>query len=96
MANKVTPKISSPGAGKMPNTGGHTDGSIKGGHARGGPLAKPGRSVGMGDSGMRMPVQSPKANIGNQRVGQPDPQTGAAATQKPSKRKTPAPFYGEF
>ena len=94
MANKVSPKISQPPAPKMPTKGPHNPNV--GTHGGGGALAKPGRSVGMGDSGMRMPVQSPKANIGNQRVGQPEPQTGAAATQKPSKRKTPAPFYGEF
>lgn len=54
------------------------------------------KNVGMGQTQGRMPVQNPPANVVGQKIGQPEPQTSAAATQKPARRKTPAPFYGEF
>ena len=90
---KLNIKISPPGSIKMP-TGGHTDGVRKGGHSRGGPLANPGRTVGAGASLGRLPIQNPPANQVGQRIGQPDPDTGAAATKKPN-RKGGAAFYGE-
>ena len=93
--SKISQKISKPGSAVMPNTGGHTDGSQKGGHARGGPLANPGRSVPAGNSLNRLPVQSPKANLNGQKIGQPVPDTSAAATKKPN-RKGGAAFYGDL
>lgn len=95
MANKVAPKISAPGSSKFPNKGGHTDGVKKGSHARGGALAKV-KPAGLGDSGGRLPVQSPTANIGSKRVGQPNPDTSAAATAKPKRKGLGAAFYGEM
>jgi hypothetical protein len=74
--------------------GGQTDGVKKGSHARGGALAKV-KGVPAGDSGLRLPVSHPTANIANTTIGQPNPDTTAAATAKPSKRKTPSPFYGD-
>lgn len=63
-------------------------------HARGGALAKV-KGAPTGDSGMRLPVQHPTANIANSRVGQQNPNTAAVATAKPTKRKTPSPFYSD-
>lgn len=68
MANKVAPKISAPGSSVFPNGGGHTDGVKKGSHARGGALAKV-KGAGTGDSGQRLPVQSPSANVTGKKVG---------------------------
>lgn len=93
--SKLTPKISAPPAPRMPNLGGHTDGVQKGGHARGGALAQPGRSVGMGNPQGRMPLQSPPTNVTGRKIGQPVPETSAAATKKPN-RKGGANFYGDF
>lgn len=95
MANKVAPKISAPGSSKFPNTGGHTDGIQKGGHARGGPLAKV-KPAGTGDPAGRLPVQHPTANQANKRIGQPNPDTSAAATAKPKRKGLGAAFYGEL
>lgn len=89
---KLNQKISAPGSAKMPNTGGHTDGVQKGSHGRGGALAKV-KPAGAGDSGLRLPVQSPKANLASMKIGQAVPDTSAAATKKPS-RKGLAAFYG--
>jgi hypothetical protein len=89
--SKVLPKISAPGSIKMPQ-GGHD--TSKGEHARGGALAQPGRSVPMGQAQGRLPIRKPTANLANTTIGQPNPQTGAAATKKPN-RKGGAAFYGE-
>lgn len=44
----------------------------------------------------RMPVQSPPANVVGQKLGQPNPQTSAAATKKPKRKGIGAAFYGEY
>ena len=90
---KLTPNICAPGSMKMPQ-GGQTDGVKKGSHARGGSLAKPGRSVGTGNPLGHMPVRKPTGGIANTKVGQANPNTSAAATKKPN-RKGGAAFYGE-
>ena len=90
---KLNIKISPPGSSVMPNTGGHTDGIQKGGHAHGSPTARvslPPKGASLG----RLPLQSPPANVTGQRIGQPNPQVGAAASKKPN-RKGGAAFYGE-
>lgn len=92
--SKVAPKISSPGPAKMPNTGGHTDGIAKGGHAHGGALAKISVPAGSASGGIPNPVQKPNSNLRGKNVGQPNPDTGAAATKKP-KTKAALAFYGE-
>lgn len=81
--SKVTPKISAPGRPKMPNTGGHTDGVQKGGHGRGGSLAKV-QQVGKGNPQGRMPLQSPPANVTGTKMpygghGQPPAAKGGPA-----------------
>jgi hypothetical protein len=86
---KLNIKISKPGSAVMPNTGGHTDGIKKGGHAHGSKLANPGRSVGTGNPQGRMPLQSPPANITGSKAPKV-PNTSAAATKQ--KRN---PFYGD-
>lgn len=91
---KLNTKISPPGSIKMPSGPMHTDGVQKGGHARGGALAQPGRSVPMGNPQGRMPIRKPSANLANTTIGQTLPNTGAAATKKPN-RKGGAAFYGE-
>lgn len=92
--SKVLPKISPPGSIRMPQGGGHTDGIAKAGNPRGGALAKV-KGVGMGNPQGRMPLQNPPANVTGMKIGQPNPQTGAAATKKPN-RKGGAAFYGEM
>jgi hypothetical protein len=92
--SKISQKISKPGSIKMPQGPMHTDGIEKGSHGRGGQLANPGRSVPMGNSLNRLPIQSPKANLNGKKIGQPNPDTSAAATKKPN-RKGGSAFYGE-
>lgn len=91
--SKILPKISAPGSSKFPNGGGHTDGVQKGGHARGGALANPGRTVPKGAT-LGRSATSPTNNIVGTKVGQPNPDTSAAATKKPKTRAALA-FYGE-
>jgi hypothetical protein len=91
--SKIIPKISTPGSAVMPNTGGHTDGSQKGGHARGGALANPGRTVPKGPA-LGRSATAPTNNIVGTKIGQPNPDTGAASTKKP-KTKAALAFYGE-
>lgn len=54
------------------------------------------RNVGMGKADMRLPIQNPPANQKGMKVGQPNPNTGAAATSKPKRRGIGAAFYGEY
>ena len=121
MANKVTPKISSPGSAKFPTKGPHnpnvgTHGSglapkpsgganmpgndrpsmpQQGGLARvsGAGASSSGSS---GPAGSFMPVQKPVAGLANQRTGQANPNTSAAATKKPKRRGIGAAFFGEY
>ena len=44
----------------------------------------------------RLPIQNPPANQVGNKIGQPNPQTGAAATSKPKRRGIGAAFYGEY
>lgn len=120
MANKLIPKISSPGSSKFPTKGPHnpnvgTHGSgiaprnagpgqrtdklsmpEQGGLARvqGAGSSSSGPS---GPSGSFMPVQNnAMANLRNTKVGQPNPNTSAAATTKPKRKGIGAKFYGEY
>ncbi len=84
----------------MPNLGGHTDGSAKGGHARGGALAKV-KPAGTsptgkgGNAGSFMPeINNAMANLTGPKIGQQNPNTAAVATKKPN-RKGGSAFYGE-
>lgn len=54
------------------------------------------KNVGMGAAQGRLPVQSPPANVTGMKVGQPNPQTAAAASAKPKRRGIGAAFYGEY
>lgn len=67
--SKVIPKISKPGAAKMPNTGGHTDGIKKGGHAHGGALAKVSMPPSGASGGIPNPVQKPNSGLRGKAVG---------------------------
>lgn len=49
-----------------------------------------------GSAGSFLPVQKPQAGLANQRTGQQNPQTSAAATKKPKRRGIGAAFYGEY
>ena len=50
-----------------------------------------------GPAGSFMPVQNnAMANQGSQRVGQPNPDTSAAATAKPKRKGLGSHFYGEY
>lgn len=98
MANKVIPKITAPGSAKMPTTGPHNPNV--GRRGVGGQLAKV-KGVGSspsgasGPAGSFMPVQNnAMANLTGAKIGQPNPNTAAAATKKPN-RKGGAAFYGE-
>lgn len=91
--NKVAPTIAGPGSIKMPSGSRNTD---VGRHATGGQLARAGRSVPNGKADMRLPVQHPTANQVGNKLGQPNPETGAAATTKPKRRGIGAAFYGEY
>lgn len=53
-------------------------------------------NVGKGNPQGRLPVQSPPANVVGSKIGQPNPQTGAAATAKPKRKGIGAAFYGEY
>lgn len=54
------------------------------------------QATGTGDSARRLPVQHPTANIVSKQVGQPNPNTAAAATTKPKRKGLGAAFYGEL
>lgn len=91
MANKIAPKISSPGSAKMPTKGPHNPNVGKHGGAQKVNVKAAAPSPG----GSFLPVQNnAMANLRNQSVGQQNPQTAAAATKKPN-RKGGAAFYGE-
>lgn len=47
-------------------------------------------------SGIPNPVRKPQSGLRNQAIGQPNPQTGAAATSKPRRKGLGAAFYGEY
>lgn len=91
--SKVIPKISSPGSMKMPSGGRHTD---VGRRATGGQLAHPGATAGKGNPQGRLPIHNPPANQVGNKIGQPNPDTGAAASTKPKRRGIGAAFYGEY
>lgn len=90
---KILPKISKAGSIVMPEGKMHTDGIQKGGHAHGGVLANPGRTVPKGAT-LGRSATSPTNNIVGKKIGQPNPNTAAAATKKPKTRAALA-FYGE-
>lgn len=106
--SKVLPKISAPGSIKMPS--GSRDPN-KGEHARGGALAKPGRSVPTGQSQGRMPLQNPPSNVVGGKIGQREaappgpgarirpitqtPTVGNPVATKKPNRRGGAAFYGE-
>lgn len=92
MANKVAPKISSPGSIRMPQGGHNTN---VGKHGGGGALAKVSVPSPSADNGIPNPDRKPNSGLRNQRIGQPNPDTSAAATRKPN-RKGGAAFYGEM
>ncbi len=54
------------------------------------------KGVGTGPSLRRLPLQSPTANVVGQTIGQPNPETGAAATAKPNRKGKGAAFFGEY
>jgi hypothetical protein len=47
-------------------------------------------------AGNFLPVRKPPAGLANSRIGQQNPQTGAAATVKPKRKGIGAAFYGEY
>lgn len=53
-------------------------------------------NVGNGQALGRLPIQNPPANQVGNRIGQPNPQTAAAATSKPKRKGLGAAFYGEY
>src|SRR5258708_29920389 len=65
-------------------------------HSRSGVLAKPGRSVPTGKNQGAIPLRKPPAGLANTKIGQQNPQTGAAATSKPRRKGLGAAFYGEY
>jgi len=91
--SKVAPKISAPGSMKLATGTRNTD---VGKHASGQALAKVKPAKGAPSAGSFLPVSKPKAGLASQSVGQPNPQTGAAASAKPKRRGIGAAFYGEY
>lgn len=53
-------------------------------------------NVGNGQAAGRLPLQNPPANVVGNKIGQPNPQVAAAASQKPKRKGLGASFYGEY
>src|SRR5262249_34393673 len=49
-----------------------------------------------GPAGSFTPVKKPVSGLANQRIGQKNPETAAAATKKPKRKGIGAAFYGEY
>jgi hypothetical protein len=49
-----------------------------------------------GPAGSFLPARKPQAGLSNQKIGQQNPNTSAAATSKPKRRGVGAAFYGEY
>lgn len=98
MANKVAPKISSPGSIKMPTKGGRNATTNAGTHGSGQTGLARVKSAGKGPAiASNLPLRTnAMRNQQGAKIGQPNPQTKAAATTKPKRKGLGSAFYGEY